>query len=77
MQTYGPVTAAIDAYTDFCWPTDPPVYSANWVRSDKNFFLSPGTSNRKAFPLDAQDRGDPGDPNDLNDAIVITGYTDE
>ena len=72
-QTYGPVTAAIDAYTDFCGPPIRPFIQPT-VRS-KSMLVD--TSIPQGIPLDAQNRGDPGDPNDLNHAIVITGYTDE
>ena len=74
LQTYGPVTAAIDAYTDFCWPTDPPVYAPTGAFGVADSFAAPETSIPQDITLDPLGHGD---PNDLNHAIVITGYTDD
>ena len=62
----GPVTAAIDADTDWYTPSNPPHYSSTDGGQLGSYDIPPGVL------LD-----DHGDPNSLNHAVVITGYTDD
>jgi C1A family cysteine protease len=68
LKTYGPVTAAIDANTDFFTPTNPPHYAGDTFASLGGNDIPPDVVLNEV----ARDN-----PNNLNHAVLITGFSDD